>query len=139
MPKRNFVKVRIPLEQPDCCADCPLLGKIPKSYDKRPRGSYETLVCLGTMQALSQRQSKIRASHRDAKHPLHRYCDHYWPSWVELPDQLFPVSNQNYNLFRVPYQASMQPTIVFHTRGRKPAWMTAKEENDKDDENEPTD
>ena len=141
MPKRNFVNVRIPVEQPDCCAECPLIGKIPQGYPGRPRGSYETLICLGTMDALSQRQSKIRASEGDGKHPLHRYCDRLWNAWLGLPRQELPVSVQNYNLFRVPYQASLQPMIKFHTRGRRPKGYEAvddflEDDNDGNEENE---
>lgn len=95
-----------------------MIGKIPQDFAGRPKGSYETLICLGTMDAMSLRQSKIRASSRDSKHPLHRYCDRLWSAWVNLPRQELPISIQNFNMFRVPYQAAMQPMIRFHTVGR---------------------
>jgi len=133
MPKRNFVNIRLPLEQPDCCQECPLLGKIPQDFAGRPKGSYETLICLGTMDAMSLRQSKVRASNRDVKHPLHRYCDRMWPAWVNLARQELPISIQNYNMFRIPFVAAMQPMIKFHTAGRPSRSENAVLESKKED------
>lgn len=116
MPKRNFVKIKLPIAQPDCCALCPLIGKIPP--ERREYGSYETLICLGTMDAMTQRQSNIRASKRDSRHPLHRYCDTRWNAWQQLSAREFPVSIDIYNTFRMPYELGMQPVIRFHRRGR---------------------
>ena len=116
MPKRNFINQKLPLQQPDCCAECPLLGIIPQ--EARKYGSYETLVCLGTMDAMTQRQSKIRASRRDSKHPLHRYCDTRWQAWTLLEGHEFPISIESYNRYRLPYEMSFQPLIRFHKRGR---------------------
>ena len=116
MPKRNFIIQKLPLQQPDCCAECPLLGIIPQ--EARKYGSYETLVCLGTMDAMTQRQSKIRASRRDSKHPLHRYCDTRWQAWTLLEGHEFPISIESYNRYRLPYEMSFQPLIRFHKRGR---------------------
>lgn len=116
MPKRNFVKIKLPIAQPDCCALCPLIGKIPP--ERREYGSYETLICLGTMDAMTQRQSNIRASKRDSRHPLHRYCDTRWNAWQQLSAREFPVSIDIYNTFRMPYEMGMQPVIRFHRRGR---------------------
>ena len=116
MPKRNFINQKLPLQQPDCCAECPLLGIIPQ--EARKYGSYETLVCLGTMDVMTQRQSKIRASRRDSKHPLHRYCDTRWQAWTLLEGHEFPISIESYNRYRLPYEMSFQPLIRFHKRGR---------------------
>ena len=116
MPKRNFINQKLPLPKPDCCAECPLLGSIPQ--EARKYGSYETLVCLGTMDAMTQRQSKIRASRRDSKHPLHRYCDTRWQAWTLLEGHEFPISIESYNRYRLPYEMSFQPLIRFHKRGR---------------------
>lgn len=116
MPKRNFVKIKLPIAQPDCCALCPLIGKIPP--ERREYGSYETLICLGTMDAMTQRQSNIRASKRDSRHPLHRYCDTRWNAWQQLSAREFPVSIDIYNTFRMPYEMGLQPVIRFHRRGR---------------------
>lgn len=126
MPKRNFVKIKLPIAQPDCCALCPLIGKIPP--ERREYGSYETLICLGTMDAMTQRQSNIRASKRDSRHPLHRYCDTRWNAWQQLSAREFPVSIDIYNTFRMPYEMGMQPVIRFHRRGRpKKETATAKQ------------
>lgn len=116
MPKRNFVMTKLPVMKPDCCAECPLIGKIPQ--ERREYGSYETLICLGTMDAMTQRQSNIRASKRDSKHPLHRYCDTRWEAWQELSGREFPIAMEVYNTFRMPFELQMQPMIRFHKRGR---------------------
>lgn len=126
MPKRNFINQKLPLQQPDCCAECPLLGIIPQ--EARKYGSYETLVCLGTMDAMTQRQSKIRASRRDSKHPLHRYCDTRWQAWTLLEGHEFPISIESYNRYRLPYEMSFQPLIRFHKRGRPKKGAAAKQQ-----------
>ena len=107
---------KLPVLKPDCCAECPLIGKIPQ--DRREYGSYETLICLGTMDAMTQRQSNIRASKRDSKHPLHRYCDTRWDAWQQLSGREFPIAIEIYNVFRMPYEMLLQPMIRFHKRGR---------------------
>ena len=126
MPKRNFINQKLPLQQPDCCAECPLLGIIPQ--EARKYGSYETLVCLGTMDAMTQRQSKIRASRRDSKHPLHRYCDTRWQAWTLLEGHEFPISIDSYNRYRLPYEMSFQPLIRFHKRGRPKKGAAAQQQ-----------
>ncbi len=107
---------KLPFVKPDCCAECPLIGKIPQEL--REYGSYETLICLGTMDAMTQRQSNIRASKRDSKHPLHRYCDTRWEAWQQLRGREFPIAMDVYNTFRMPFEMQMQPAIRFHKRGR---------------------
>lgn len=113
MPKRNIIQVQLPAEQPDCCAMCPLLGLVPK-YVARPKNSKETHVCLGTMEALTQRGTRIRASQRDSHHPLKRPCDHRWPMWMTLPQRKLGLSIETYRECRVPYEATLQLTIKFH-------------------------
>ena len=66
MPKRNFIKVRIPMQRPDCCMQCPLLGVVPKH--QRPKGSMETYVCIPTRNAMTSRLVKSKVSGGDAKH-----------------------------------------------------------------------
>lgn len=114
MPKKNFIQVQLPAKQPDCCAECPLLGLVPK-YVQRPKNSKETMVCLGTMEALTQRGSKIRASNRDATHPLHRPCDRIWKAWEQLPNRRLGISIQTYNDCRIPYEGTLQMRIRFHS------------------------
>ena len=113
MPKRNIIQVQLPAEQPDCCAMCPLLGLVPK-YVARPKNSKETHVCLGTMEALTQRGTRIRASQRDSHHPLKRPCDNRWPMWMTLPQRKLGLSIDTYRECRVPYEATLQLTIKFH-------------------------
>ena len=113
MPKRNIVMVQLPAEQPDCCAECPLLGLVPK-YVARPKHSKETHVCMGTMEALTQRGSKVRASSRDSHHPLRRPCDSRWHSWMQLQGRKLCVSTQTFNDCRVPYVFTLQLQIRFH-------------------------
>ena len=128
MPKKNFVMTKLPFVKPDCCAECPLIGKIPQ--ERREYGSYETLICLGTMDAMTQRQSNIRASKRDSKHPLHRYCDTRWEAWQELSGREFPIAMEVYNTFRMPFELQMQPMIRFHKRGRPKKGGAAQQRKD---------
>ena len=113
MPKRNIVQITLPAEQPDCCAECPLLGLVPK-YVARPKNSKETHVCCGTMEAITQRGSKVRASQRDSNHPLHRPCDNRWHSWMQLPQRKLGITTQTYNDCRIPYECTLQLQIKFH-------------------------
>ena len=113
MPKRNHTLITLPTVKPDCCAICPLVGLIPKHYD-RPRGSKETHVCLGTYEALTGRGIKVRASQKDSNHRLRRPCDDKWDAWQLFPGRKFAVNTQYYLEFRVPYEQGMQMTIKFH-------------------------
>ena len=115
MPKRNITKVKLPPLQPDCCAECPLLGLVPK-HISRPKNSKETHVCIGTMEALTARGTKVRASKRDSNHPLNRPCDRRWDGWMALPNRELGVSIQHYNDCRIPYEQTLQLVIKFHTK-----------------------
>ena len=109
--------IKLPEKQPDCCAICPLLGLIPK--DRIPAKSYEKLVCLGTNEAMTQRASRIRASQRNSKHPLHRYCDNKWQIWMQLKNRCVGINATMYLQCRIPYEQSQQMTfnfIKFHRR-----------------------
>lgn len=110
--KRNFIQVTLPMEQPDSCQMCPLLGIVPKGM--RPKGSKESHVCLGTLEAMSGRGVKILASSRDATHPLRRPCDKFWNAWMQFPGRKFSISNQYYLQCRVPYEQGRQLLIKFH-------------------------
>jgi hypothetical protein len=103
--------VKLPEKQPDCCAICPLLGLIPK--EKVPPKSYEKLVCLGTNEAMTQRASRIRASQRNSKHPLHRYCDKKWQFWMQLKNRSLGINGTMYLQCRIPYEQSQQMTFNF--------------------------
>ena len=113
MPKRNITMVQLPPEQPDCCAECPLLGLIPKTI-VRPLNSKETLVCIGTMEALTKRGSRVRVSKRDSNHPWKRPCDLRWDAWMQLPGRKLGVSVQSFNECRTPYESTLQLRIKFH-------------------------
>ena len=77
---------------------------------------YELLGGLkfGTMEALTQRGSKVRASQRDTNHPLHRPCDNRWRAWLTLPGRKLGVNTQTYNDCRIPYECTLQLQIKFH-------------------------
>jgi len=107
----NLQKVKLPTAKPDCCALCPLIGMIPK--EQRQHGSYENLVCLGTLDALTKRGSQVRESKRDKKHPLHRPCDTNWELWQTLPKGELPISKDLYIQCRIPYELSQQTSIQF--------------------------
>lgn len=113
MPKRNIIQIQLPPIKPDRCVDCPLLGIVPKTYP-RPKNSKETMLCLGTMEAMSQRGSKVKASSRDAHHPLSRWCDNRWEAWMRLPNRKLGISIQAYNECRIPYEQTLQLVIKFH-------------------------
>lgn len=114
MPKRNITLMQLPMEQPDCCASCPLVGIIPK--EQRPRNSKESHVCLGTCEALSGRGIHVRASERDTSHKLHRPCDHVWEAWMNLPGRKLGINSNFYLTYRLPYEQSSQMVIKFHTK-----------------------
>lgn len=109
----NIQKVPLPPQKPDRCIDCPLLGLVPKYVD-RPKNSKETHVCIGTMEALTQRGTKIRASERDKNHPLRRPCDLRWDMWMTLPRRILFVNSDFYRECRIPYESTLQMQIKFH-------------------------
>lgn len=112
MPKRVFRKIRIPLEQPDCCASCPLLGVIPK--EERPFGTKETHVCIARQEAISARGILVKKSERDSHHPLKRPCDEFWELWTRLPGSMYPMKDEFYMRYRLPYESNQQMVIKFH-------------------------
>lgn len=112
MPKRNLIQIKLPPMQPDCCAECPLLGIVPQAM-RQPR-SKETMVCLGTMEAMTRIGSRVRASQKDANHKLHRPCDRFYQAWLRLPKMSLGISVQAYNECRVPYEQGLQLVIKFH-------------------------
>jgi hypothetical protein len=113
MPKRNIVLIQLPAEKPDCCAECPLLGTMPK-YVARPKNSKETYVCCGILEARTQRGARVRASNRDSNHPLRRPCDNRWNAWMQLPGRKLGISTQTFNDCRIPYENTLQLKIKFH-------------------------
>ena len=100
------------MEQPDCCAICPLLGIIPK--EERPFGSKETHVCIARQEAISGRGIQVRKSQRDSHHPLKRPCDEFWELWTTAPGMVYPMKNEFYMRYRLPYESQQQMTIKFH-------------------------
>lgn len=120
MPAKPYKDVELPRLQPDCCNECPLLGLIPK-HRRKPK-SQETLVCLATGEALSARLARARASTKDAKHKLKRYCDDDWDRWQEDPYYgKLPVRKIDLSIYRDPWVRSRELTIIFHEkRGPKP-------------------
>lgn len=115
MPPRKIIQIQLPPIQPDRCVDCPLLGIIPKDYP-RPKNSKETMICIGTMEAMSKRGARLRVSKRDIHHPLKHYCDSRWDAWMKLPGRQLGISTQAYNDYRVPYEPHVQLKIKFHNK-----------------------
>lgn len=109
----NIQKVPLPPHKPDCCAECPLLGVIPKDVE-RPKYSKETHLCIGTAEARSERGTRVRASECDAKHPLRRPCDDHWDMWMSLPRRILNVNRALYRDSRLPYMSKQYPEIKFH-------------------------
>ena len=117
MPKKNIVQIKLPPEQPDMCASCPLIGLVPPHL--KPKGSQEKYVCLGTMDAITAKGIHVKASVREKnRHPLRRPCDYKWHAWMELPYRLFGVSKTAYIQCRLPYENSLQLQITFHKKHR---------------------
>ena len=106
--------IRLPAQQPDCCFECPLCGLIPKDYAERPKGSKETHVCLGTWEALTGRGIKVRASAKDSKHPWRRPCDMKWAAWQKMQEHYFPIPDEAYIPYRLPFERGLQFKIKFH-------------------------
>ena len=110
----NIQKVSLPATKPDCCAECKLLGLVPKSVE-RPKYSKETFLCIGTAEAMSERKTRIRESEsNDPKHPLRRPCDDHWGRWMTYPHRILKVNKALYRDSRDPYMASIYPEIKFH-------------------------
>ena len=117
MPKKIFTQIKLPLVQPDRCADCPLLGTIPdEERSKDPRDRFKSLVCLGTAKALTKRYSLKEASKADSHHPHKRPCDARWSAWMQLPGQRVSVRTQDYLRYRKPYEELQQLRIDFNWR-----------------------
>ena len=118
MPKRNIVMVQLPSEQPDMCANCPLVGLIP-AYMK-PKGSQEKYVCLGTNEALTAKGIHVSAARRiEQRHPLRRPCDNRWHAWMELPYRRLGVPNASYIQCRIPFEQAQQLKIKFHFKASR--------------------
>ena len=113
----NIQKVQLPPTQPDACFECPLVGLIGRGVS-RPKFSKETHVCLGTMEAMTKRGIKIRASPRDAHHPLRRPCDNLWDTWMILPRRILNINRQFYIECRIPYEQTLQMRIKFHGKNQ---------------------
>jgi len=122
MPKKIFENVSLPIEQPDCCWECPLIGLIPK--DERKFGSQETLVCLATSQAMNARIARSRMSAHTSKHPLKRHCDDSWDRWQTKPLLgKYPIRIADLIRYRDPFFRDVlqnEPLrIIFHDSGRR--------------------
>jgi hypothetical protein len=109
----NIQKVQLPPHKPDCCADCPLLGLVPKNA-ARPRYSKKTHLCIGLAKAISERKTHIRESEsNDPKHPLQRPCDEHWDRWMTYQRRIITVNKALYRDSRDPYMSNLYPTIDF--------------------------
>lgn len=124
MPKKLFSKVKLPIEKPDRCMDCPLLGEIPK--EEKQKGNQANLVCLGTQMAMSARAARSKASEHDTKHPLKRPCDGEWERWLQPPYfGNIPIRAIDISRYRDPFVRNfLEFRIIFpEKRGRKPAQL----------------
>jgi len=113
MPKKAIIPIQIPMEQPDCCARCPLIGLIPKN--QRQPGVRQSYVCLGVLgEALPSKgiwTSASEAKQKKRKH--HRPCDTRWEAWAQLPGRKFGMSYAHYLQYRLPYEQGNQLIIKF--------------------------
>lgn len=113
MPRQAIVPMKLPLEQPDCCAVCPLCGLIPK--EQRGEGVRQAYVCLGVPgEALTSKGiHSSAASYRAKNRRLHRPCDTRWHAWTQLPGRVFGISYALYLNYRLPYEQGSQLQIRF--------------------------
>ena len=112
MPRQNIIKVQLPAEQPDTCAQCPLIGVIPK--EQRKEGVRQSYGCLGTMEALTSKGIHSSAeAYRSMGKKLHRPCDSRWNAWQQLPGREFGISYQSYLQCRLPYEQRQQLVFKF--------------------------
>lgn len=118
MPRQPFEQVRLPSEKPDRCFDCPLLGIIPEA-ERYKKNSKKTHVCIGTRGALTRRGIKIRASEKDANHPLHRPCDNVWSRWMTLPGHKLGILRDYMAKYREPFIQQLEMVIDFDWDKRK--------------------
>lgn len=109
MPRKLFKMISLPLEQPDSCEQCPLLGKLPKEKSK---GRY-TYVCCATRVAMTQIGVGIKQSERDIKHKWHRSCDELYPYWITNLGGKLGIPVERYEAWRRPYEDSLQLSIIF--------------------------
>lgn len=113
MPKRNFISIKLPAEQPARCADCPLCGLIPAGQNE---GKW-THVCCATQDALTRRGIQVNAREKDSKHPWHRPCDKWWDAFIARnPLHEYGIPVERYFLWRKPYEDTLQLTIRFPKR-----------------------
>ena len=116
--KKNYK--RLSDKQPDCCADCPLIGIIPEG---KREGKW-THVCCATGDAMTRVGIRVIASAKDAKHPWHRSCDGIWEEWWSAnPHHLFKIPLDRYITWRQPYEFSLGLKINFPKRWIK-TWNT---------------
>ncbi len=113
MPRQAIVPMKLPAEQPDTCAECPLCGLIPK--EQRQEGIRQGFVCLGVLgEPLTSKG--IHSSARKTKlknRKLHRPCDSRWDAWMQLPGRQFGISYANYLHYRLPFEQRNQLVIKF--------------------------
>jgi hypothetical protein len=129
MPKILYIRRKLPLEQPDRCELCPLIGVIPK--EERESGKRERYYCLGVFDAETDESGKpVIGSDGNQKmsfprlkskgictsakavraggHKLHRPCDLMWDAWTTLPGRLFGMPVDTYTNYRLPYEKEQQ-------------------------------
>lgn len=113
MPRKAIIPMKLPLEQPDCCAQCPLVGLIPK--EQRCGGVRQAFVCLGVPgEALTSKGIHTSAAAYRAKNrKWHRPCDSRWDAWTHLPGREFGISYAHYLQYRLPYEQGTQLQIRF--------------------------
>lgn len=113
MPRKPIIPIKLPMEQPDCCMKCPLIGLIPKN--QREPGIRQSYVCLGVLgEPLSSKGVWSSAEEaRQKKRKLHRVCDSRWEAWMQLPGRLFGMGYAHYLQYRMPFEQSNQLVIKF--------------------------
>lgn len=109
MPRKIFTPIQLPLEQPDRCDKCPLIGKIPK--EERREGLREGYYCLCKFPYPRLKSKSIKLSaeeYKKKKRRLHRPCDYLWHALTSLPNRRFCVLTEAYVKYRIEYEKEQQ-------------------------------
>ena len=127
MPKKLFTPMKLPVNKPDCCADCPLIGLIPMS--ERVKGVRQGYCCLGIFSPEGFPKLTSKGIHSSAKaykamgRKLHFHCDRLWDAWMTLPGKLFGIPTEVYTAYRLPYEQDQMrkkcPQFNFRKRNER--------------------
>lgn len=116
MPIKTTIPIKLPMDVPDRCMECPLLGSLPQH--QRQHKSQKTFVCIPTLKALSYRFISSRRSEHDAKHPMHKPCENVFNLWALSGRGHYAMAKTDYMVYRLPFEQKGQRVIDFNWNKR---------------------